>query len=505
MVKSLAPQDRADHQQLQQLVAGLTDGVILIQPDQTIIWANRAALAMHGISQVSELGSTVSEYRHRFELRYRNRHRLPAGQYPMERVLEGQAFDEVLVEVGLPGDKKPRWTHRIRSMVLTDAQGNPDCLALILDDQTARFDAEARFEQSFNANPAPAVILRLDDQRFVRVNQGFVEMLGYGEEEIVGRTIYERDVLEGAKHRDLALERMREHRAVPQMEAWPRLRDGNPKLVLVSGQTIEIGDTECMLFTFADLEPRRQAEAALRQSEERFAKAFRLAPVPMAIASLDDWFRFTLVNDAFAETTGHSVNEAIGRTALELGLWHDARTAAILERRLRETGSVRAIEVRFITKSAGSIEVLLSAEAVTIQDRACAIWSMQDVTERRRTEIDLAAAIEAVMQDTSWFSRTILEKLAKLRQSDNAAPSIDGIADLTPRGREVLGLVCRGLSDETIAEQLALSRTTVRNHVHDLYRRTDAHNRAALVVWARERGFAGTEPGKPARKRRRHP
>ena len=35
-----------------------------------------------------------------------------------------------------------------------------------------------------------------------------------------------------------------------------------------------------MPFTFADLKPRRKAETALRQSEERFAKAFRLAPVP---------------------------------------------------------------------------------------------------------------------------------------------------------------------------------------------------------------------------------
>ena len=54
---------------------------------------------MHGIASVAELGATVSEYRSRFELRYRNRHKLPPGDYPMDRVVSGEAFTEVVVEV----------------------------------------------------------------------------------------------------------------------------------------------------------------------------------------------------------------------------------------------------------------------------------------------------------------------------------------------------------------------------------------------------------------------
>ncbi len=44
--------------------------------------------------------------------------------------------------------------------------------------------------------------------------------------------------------------------------------------MLLGGQPLEIGDEACMLFTFADLHPRQQAQDALRQSEERFSKAF---------------------------------------------------------------------------------------------------------------------------------------------------------------------------------------------------------------------------------------
>ncbi len=502
MAKSTALHDRTGHLQLQQLVAALTDGVILVEPDQTIAWANTAALKMHGVQQMEDLGATVCEYRERFELRYRNRHRLPSGQYPMVRVLAGEAFDEVVVEVA-PAEEKPRWTHRIRTMVLTDAEGRSDCLALVLDDETERFHAEERFERAFAANPAPAVILRLSDLRYARANRGFLEMTGYREEEVVGRSIRDLDVLEGAKQRELAMERLREHRTVPQMEAWPRLPGGVPKLVLVAGQPIEVGDEDCMLLTFADLEPRRQAEVAHRQSEDLFEKAFRMAPVPMAVADLEDWFRFILVNEAFTDTMGHAEAAAVGRTAAELGLWDDPGAAHDLERRLRETKTVRDVEVRLRSRRGGAMDCLLSAEAVTIDGRPCALWAMQDVTERRRTEAELAAAIDTVMRDTSWFSRTVLEKLAKLRRPDLGEASVEGVADLTPRGREVLGLVCRGLDDGAIAERLGLSRTTVRNHVNDLYRRTNARGRAALVVWARERGFAGAEPDGPGKKRRR--
>ena len=51
------------------------------------------------------------------------------------------------------------WTHRLRSLVLSRPDGEPDCLVLIINDETARYDAEERFEATFAANPAPAIIL----------------------------------------------------------------------------------------------------------------------------------------------------------------------------------------------------------------------------------------------------------------------------------------------------------------------------------------------------------
>ena len=73
-------------------------------------------------------------------------------------------------------------------MYIVDDGDKPDALALIVRDETPRFEAEERFERSFNANPAPGLICRLDDQRFIRVNEGFLEMTGYTKDGVIGRT-----------------------------------------------------------------------------------------------------------------------------------------------------------------------------------------------------------------------------------------------------------------------------------------------------------------------------
>ncbi|WP_052213660.1 helix-turn-helix transcriptional regulator [Belnapia sp. F-4-1] len=493
-MSELPAQDHVDQQQLRLILAALQDGVILFEPNQRISWANRAALEMHGVREIVELGATVSEYRERFELRYRNRHHLPKGHYPMERVLAGEAFDEVIVEVAPAGQNKAQWTHRIRSLVLNDAAGVPDCLVLILNDESERFDAEERFETTFAANPAPAVIMRLSDHRHVKVNRGFLEMTGYSEDQVLGRSAYEIDVLEGAARRELAIERLQNGRTIPQMEAVLQLSRGGEKRVIVAGQPIEIGDTPCMLFSFVDLERHKLTEDALRQSEASFATAFRLTPVPTFVAARAGC-RIMLVNDAFTRECGYAEAELVGKSADEIGLWSDKRAGEALEQKIHCDGSVRRLGMKLRTKEGGVFDCLVSAEAMTVGNHPCVLVIAQDVAERRRTDSEVVAAIEAVMQDTTWFSQVVLEKLAKLRRFD-APQGVAELGDLPQRAREVLTLVCRGMADPSIARKLGIAPNTVRNHVASLYRRTGVNSRTALVIWARERGFDGGPPPK---------
>ncbi len=492
---------RTDRTELQQIIAELPEGVIAVNPDQTIAWANAAALAMHGVKSLKDLGETVADYRARFELRYRDRQPLSPGDYPMDRILAGESFTDVVVEVSRPNGKR-HGIQRVRGLIVTEPDERPDCLALIIDDDTERFDAEDRFERAFAANPAPAIIARLSDMRYVKVNQGFLELTGYVQEALIGRSVHEIDVLEGALQRELAVERLHAGATIPQMEACLRVASGSSRTVIVAGQPLEVGDEACMLFTFADLHPRQQAEDALRQSEQRFAAAFRMAPGPMAVIALEG-MRLLDVNDAFTAATGWRREEVIGRAEAELGLWGSGSLRDELAQLIRQTGRLRPTDVQCRMKDGRTGDYLLSAETVAINDRRCVLTVMLDITERKRTEADLLVAIEAVMQDTSWFGQKIVEKLASLTRQRRTETPGPQISDLTPRARDVLGLMAQGLSDDEIATTIGVSRNTVRNHVAAIYRTTGVRKRSALVIWARERGLGALEKAKPKQRRAR--
>ena len=377
-----------------------------------------------------------------------------------------------------------------RSLVLNDGDdGQPASAMLIIPDVSARHEAEDRFEQSFNANPAPAVICRLNDLRFVKVNQGFLDMTGHQRDHVLCRTVYDIDVLRHADRRDLAKERLGEGRTIPQMEAELEMPGGGTRLVIVAGQPIDMGDQPCMLFTFADLEPRRKAQDALRHSEERFTRTFQLAPVPMAIGARDGHL-LCEVNASFTQLTGYGATEIIGRPLGEVELWESSAMRRVIEAAIDGGHDLRGHEARLHAKDGAAIDCIVSTESIRLGDEACVLWAFQDISQRKATELELVEAIEAVMKDTSWFSRTVMDKLARLRapHSNIDGPGLD---DLTARERDVLALICRGYDDKTIARSLNVAGNTVRNHVARIYAKIGVNRRIAAVAWARARGFDG--------------
>ncbi len=474
---------------LRQIIDRLSEGVILVEPDETISYANAAALGMHGATSIDALGSDVAQYRRNYTLRYRNHRAVEPGQHVLDRLLAGEVFDDITVSVTRNGDPRRDWVHRVRSLVVVNRDGEPDCLALIIHDATDRYAAEDRFERAFSANPAPALVCRLSDYKIIKVNEGFLGLTGYERDQVLGRSIYEIDVLRNAERREFAISRLAAGLAIPRMEACLNVPADSEKWVMVAGQPIDLPvNRPSMLFTFADLEDRRKAEAALQQNQEWLAKSFQLVPVPTALAR-HDAFLFMRVNDAFARTFGFTADEIVGRNPTSLGLWTDPGNRAAFEDELDRLGRVRNFEGRLKSRDGSVLDCLISAETVTMDGARCVLWAIQDISARKRSEMELVSAIEAVMADSSWFSRSVIEKLAALRNPPRPGRPEAAVDQLTPRERDVLARLCRGESDHQIGSALNLARNTVRNHIAGLYKKIGVNRRVAAVNWARERGL----------------
>jgi DNA-binding CsgD family transcriptional regulator len=61
-------------------------------------------------------------------------------------------------------------------------------------------------------------------------------------------------------------------------------------------------------------------------------------------------------------------------------------------------------------------------------------------------------------------------------------------ADLSERELEIIELVATGLTNQEIATQLMISKRTVDNHVSNIFAKTGAKNRVALINWAMDNG-----------------
>jgi PAS domain S-box-containing protein len=358
-------------------------------------------------------------------------------------------------------------------------------------DVSARFDAEARFNAMFQANPAPALVLRLQTQQIMQANPGFVSLTGFDAERLVGKTLFGLDLLTGMADAAAVRSAIEEGGVVPQTEAELLVADGSRRLVIFAGQPIDVTQEDALLLTFADLEPRRLAEHALAASEQHFSTLFEMAPIAMMVTRDTD--HIASVNAAFLQLTGRTPDEAQGRTADELQLWASAADRAAAEREVKAHGGFRNWDGRLAASDGTIVDCLVSTQMISVHGAPCVLWLYQDITARRRTELELVEAIDAVMKDANWLSRSIIDKLATLRRPGPLLPSVE----LSPREREILALICEDMDDSTIADRLGLSRNTVRNHVARIYAKIGVNRRSGAVIWGRERGMVGSPDGGP--------
>ena len=142
-----------------------------------------------------------------------------------------------------------------------------------------------------------------------------------------------------------------------------------------------------------DITERTRAEKALRESEERFGKAFEASPLALTITSLKTG-RLLEVNEIFTRLSGYTREEAVGRTTLELGLWareSDRNTELAL---VSQRGQVRDVEYPFRIKDGRELIGLLSAELIELGGEPCALTVIQDITEQKRSQAERERLLE---------------------------------------------------------------------------------------------------------------
>ncbi|MBT3361226.1 MAG: PAS domain S-box protein, partial [Rhodospirillales bacterium] len=179
------------------------------------------------------------------------------------------------------------------------------------------------------------------------------------------------------------------------VQRWISLRYENPQIPwLVNRVVIPGGIATIVIFALVmwwnrrlrrEVTVRERAEQALRESEERFSKAFHANPAAMVISNIDDGKIFD-VNDRWISLMGFAREEAIGKTAVEVGGWVDIERRAKFVEKLKAEGTVFDFEADLRAKNKKVKAAVLSAETIEIGGEKVLLVVVSDITERKEME-----------------------------------------------------------------------------------------------------------------------
>src|ERR1700733_11031558 len=147
----------------------------------------------------------------------------------------------------------------------------------------------------------------------------------------------------------------------------------------------------------AEILERRRNEEMLRQSEERFSKAFSSNSLPMTISTNVDG-RYLDVNDSFLALVGGERGSVVGHTMAELAIWLDAQDRIAMMRRLSEQGKVIGLPAQIRASTGVVLEARVSAEQIELLGQLCVLAVTEDTTEMRllQAQSEQAQKMEAV-------------------------------------------------------------------------------------------------------------
>ncbi len=233
-----------------------------------------------------------------------------------------------------------------------------------------------------------------------------------------------------------------------------------------------------VIWVARNITDRHEAIVALRQSEEKFSKAFRASPSAITITRLSDSC-YIEVNDSFCQLTGYTHEEAIGRTAIDLNIWVHPESRNQMIKLLAENGNICNYEFDFRTKHGDVRTALMSAETITLRGQKCLLALSHDITDRKQAEETLRQKNEELantLQDLKRTQQELIqsEKMAALGQliagvaHEINTPlgairsSVENIGDFLTHNLEQFPQFLQGLSKERYLDFFALLRQSTQ-------------------------------------------
>lgn len=288
-------------------------------------------------------------------------------------------------------------------------------------------ESRERYELIFQSgNDAMFVHPVMDDGTvacFTEVNRVACERLGYSRDELTRMSYLDVDANEMGPAAAVVVEDLlRRGHAI--FETIHVTKSGDKIPVEVSSRLFESKGRRFVLSTVRDITERRRAEAALRDSEERFRSVVESAPDAIFVQTDH---RFAYANRACLELLGAATpDDLIGRKVLDM-VHPDFRDA--VAERIRQLNDERApvprVQESFVRLDGSAVPVEVGAVPLAYCGRNGALVFMHDITQRREAESLMAQQLDELRR---WHEATVGREMrvVELKREVNRAMALAG-------------------------------------------------------------------------------
>ncbi len=322
------------------------------------------------------------------------------------------------------------------------------------------------------AETASDAILTIDSDSIIHFANPAAAMFGYAIEDLVGTPIT-RLIPEDARDRhhtgpDRFCTTGERSMDWPGMELVALHADGSTFPVEVAFGAYADADGR-RLFTgiVRNASERRLLLDALKLSEAKFSAAFFASPDAIAISSRRD-HRMIEVNAGFEEMFGHTRDEAVGRSTVDLGMWQRPEERGEMLATLDMNGRVNRMEVD-IRHRTGRLGVAdLSIELIEVGGEPCFLTVARDITIRKQAEEQLRAALAEVerLRDRLQAENVVLQEELRIERGGDG-----GIVGSSPVVQEMLATIRRVAPTDTtviIVGETGTGKELVAAALHEL-------------------------------------
>ncbi|MEW6403563.1 MAG: PAS domain S-box protein [Chloroflexota bacterium] len=251
--------------------------------------------------------------------------------------------------------------------------------------ETALRASEERFRKIFHASPVAISITTLEEGCLLDANEAYWTLFALDPSQALGKTVVELDHYRSREEREAFLQKLLQMRSVYEPDYKFRTAAGDQKFVIAFFELVQLAEETTILSMFYDVSAQKQAQLALQASEERFRKVFQSSQMAICIATLEEG-RFVVANDAFWNLTGMRPESAIGRTALELGLWKSDEQREAFVQELLSRRSLKNVDYEFPHSNGERRSTLAFYELITLEDETCVLAMFYDITVQKQAQ-----------------------------------------------------------------------------------------------------------------------